>query len=205
MHSASVHSSHYLLVRVAAGDQAAFRLLYNEHWQNIYGVAFVLTRSTTLAEDMVQEVFAKVWLKRDELPKVEKFREWLFLVARNHIFNELRRQRRDDRLVGGLVNYFATQRDGHEQIADPEQALLHKESSRLIRESIERLPAQQQTVYRMARDQGMTREQIAETLGLSTNTVRNHMTQALRSIREYLEKHADSLLLYICLIDSLLR
>lgn len=148
---------------------------------------------------MVQDVFLKIWLKRAELPAIESFRDYLFIVARNHILSELRKRSRDQAFTDALVDYF------HDQEGNPEQQLLRKETGRLIGASIESLPDQQRTVYRMSREQGLSQDEIAAALGISKNTVRNHMAQALRNIRAFLEQHSDGLILHVCLITAWLN
>src|SRR5262249_5656340 len=73
-----------LLSAVAKGDESAFRQLFDQYWDNIYGVAFTFTKSPVIAEEMAQDVFVKIWLKRAELPQVKKFGDYLFIIARNH-------------------------------------------------------------------------------------------------------------------------
>lgn len=62
-----------LLLKTAEGDEFAFRRLFENYWDNIYGVAFAFTKSSVIAEEMVQDVFVKVWTKRQNLPEVKKF------------------------------------------------------------------------------------------------------------------------------------
>jgi RNA polymerase sigma factor (sigma-70 family) len=81
---------------------------------------------------------------------------------------------------------------------------LHKESKELISRAVQRLPEQQRAVYNLYHEQGFSYEKIAEQMGLSKNTVRNHMARANQSIRDYLSGHAEGLLLLVCLIDLLL-
>src|SRR6185312_11580867 len=119
------------------GDESAFRILFDEHWQNIYGVAFMLTKSVPMAEDMVQEIFLKIWMKKEQLPEVKNFRNYLFIVARNHIFNELKRKSKDILFTDQLLDYF------HDNKETPEKKLLQKEAANLIQRVIDRLPPQQ--------------------------------------------------------------
>lgn len=156
----------------------------------------MLTKSEALAEDLVQDVFVQVWLKRAELPKIGQFGDWLFIVARNRVLNELQKRSREAPFTESLLEYFQDQR------RTPEQIFLQREAGRLIHESIERLAPQQQAVYRMSREQGMSHEAIADALGISKNTVHNHLTQALRNMRAYLESHSDGLLLWISVITA---
>jgi RNA polymerase sigma-70 factor (ECF subfamily) len=187
-----------LLQQIAAGDEKAFCRVFSEHWQNIYGVAFMLTKSAVLAEDMVQEIFLKIWIKRAHLPEVENFRNFLFVVARNHIFSELRKQSNEVSFTEQLIDYFTETRK------DPEKALVHKQASEMISKAIEQLSPQQRVVYELSRDKGLTRDQIARQMGISPNTVRNHMAGALEQIRQYLQRHADGFLFTICIIETFL-
>ena len=84
-----------LLRDVAEGDGKAFRLLFERYWRSVYGVALAFTKSPGLAEEMVQDIFLRIWLKREKLSDVEKFDDYLFIVARNHIFNKLKKKWQD--------------------------------------------------------------------------------------------------------------
>src|SRR5690349_21151502 len=82
-----------LLHQVADGDEAAFRQLFEIYADRIYGVAFTYTKSAHLSEEIVQDVFVKLWLKRTALPDISKIADYIFIIARNRIINELRRLR----------------------------------------------------------------------------------------------------------------
>ncbi len=187
-----------ILQQVAVGDESAFRALFDEHWQNIYGVAYMLTKSVPMAEDMVQDIFLKIWMKKEQLPSIENFRNYLFIVARNHIFNELKKRSTDILFTDQLLDYFNDNKE------TPEKKLLQKEASHLIQQAIDRLPQQQKMVYRLSREEGLSRNEIAERLDLSPNTVRNHLAKALEMIRQSLQRDASGLLLWICLAEAFL-
>lgn len=187
-----------LLQLTAEGNEEAFRQLFQQYWDNIYGVSFMLTKSQSLAEDMVQEIFLKIWIKKDQLTLVNDFENYLFILARNHIFDTLRKRSREEQFTKQLADHFKQRPD------NPEQKLLGKESANLIQQAISNLPEQQRLVYLLSRDKGLRQEEIAEQLGISRNTVRNHMARALQSLREFLQNHTEGLLLLICLIDALL-
>jgi RNA polymerase sigma-70 factor (family 1) len=191
-------SENELLHRVAAGDHNAFRQLFDEYWDNIYGVAFTLTKSREMARDLVQEIFVKLWLIRNELTEKESFRNFLFIVARNHIFSELRKKSRQEDLIGHLEAYFK------ESPFHADHQTLYKESASLLQRAIEQLPEQQRLVYTLSREEGWNQEQIAAHLQISRSTIKTHMSRALTAIRQYLESHARDLLLFICLINAFL-
>lgn len=175
--------------KVAKGDEKAFRQLYDHFWGKIYSVAFTLTKSVELSEEIVQDVFLKIWLKKEQLPPIAKFDAYLFIVARNHIYNELRKKTYDQHFVEHLEQYFL------ESAVSPEQEMLLKETNQLINKALEQLPTRQREVYQLSRNEGFDNSTIAQKLGISKLTVKSHMTKALQFIRHYLQPYPDKLLL----------
>jgi len=190
-----VYKEKEILEQVSLGDEKAFRRLFDHYWDNIYSVAFVFTKSSVLAEEMVQDVFLKVWQKRDQLPGIEKFEGWLFTIARNHILNTLRNKSAEQSFSEDLLQYFK------ETTNLPEQQLLLKESEQLISRAAAQLPEQQKKVFLLSRGQGMSHEEIARELGLSKLTIKTHMHMALKSMRLYIEKHGGGALLVLCILN----
>jgi RNA polymerase sigma-70 factor (ECF subfamily) len=187
--SASLDNEYELLLQAAQGDEKAFRLLFDHYWNNIYSVALTLTKSPTLSEEIVQDVFLKIWLKREQLPSVEKFDSFLFTVAKNHIYNELRKKTIEQPFVEHLEQHFL------ESSALPEQMMLLKETKQLIDRAVQQLPDQQRLVFELSRNEGLDYNTIADQLGISRSTVKNHMTKALQFLRQYLNVHRGELVL----------
>jgi len=174
-----------LLSAVAKGDESAFRQLFEQHWDNIYGVAFAFTKSPVIAEEMAQDVFVKIWLKREDLPQVKKFSDYLFIIARNHIFSALRKKLHEQPFSDHLLNYF------QDTSNTPDSQLLFRETEQLLQKAIEQLSPQQHLIYCLSREQGLNQEEIAAKLDISKNTVKSHMSKALQFIRNYLQMHAE--------------
>jgi len=187
-----------LLSQVAEGDEKAFRILFDRYWDNIYGVAFAFTKSSQIAEEMVQDIFLKIWTKKHLLNSIQKFDAYLFRVAKNHIYNELRKKIKEEPFTENVINYFREIRD------TPEQQMIYKESQRLVKQAIENLSSQQKLIYQLSREQGMSQEEIAEKLQISKNTVKSHMNKALQSIRHYLLQYSDSNIFIFLIIIGLL-
>jgi RNA polymerase sigma-70 factor (ECF subfamily) len=187
-----------LLLSVAAGDGSAFEQLFDQYWDHIYSVAYTLTKSRETARDIVQEIFIKIWLVREELPQKDSFPNFLFIVARNHMLDELRKKTRESPFTDQLQAYF------RESPLEADQRLLYNESQALIRQAVNNLPEQQRQVYLLTRESGWSQEEIAQHLQVSKNTVKTHMTRALAAIREYLANSAHGILLAICLLEALL-
>jgi RNA polymerase sigma-70 factor (ECF subfamily) len=183
-----LHNERELLLSMAKGDEKAFRQLFNHYWQHIFSVAFAFTKSIVLSEEIVQDVFLKVWLKRELLIPVKNFKGYLFTVARNHIYNELRKKSCEQAFAKHLEEYFM------EISSLPEQQLLLKEAQSLVDKAVAHLPVQQRTVYELSRKDGLDHSQIADKLGISKLTVKSHMNKALHVIRQAYQSSTGELL-----------
>lgn len=180
-----------LLRKVSQGDESAFTVLFDAYKDKIYTIALRLTNSPSNAEEIVQDVFLKIWLKRDTLTAVEHFRAYLFTATRHHVFNALKRLSLHRQLVGEIARGLTDESN------ETENMLLDKEYQSILREAVEQLPPQQQQVYRLMKEQGLKREQVAELLKISPQTVKQHLAQAMRSIRAFCVARLD---IYIALV-----
>lgn len=189
-----------LLVSVSKGDETSFKILFEAHWDRIYSVAFTFTKSAMTAEEMVQDVFVKIWLRRTELSLVRKFSDYLFIVARNHILSVLRKKVMEEPFAEHLAEYFK------EMSNVPDQQLLCRETEALVLQAVEKLPHQQQLVYSLSRQQGLSLDEIASKLSISKHTVKSHMSKALHFIRQYLHTHSDVgvITIFYCIISGIL-
>lgn len=172
-----------ILQQIAEGNEKAFALLVECKWNNIYSQALTYVKSTHLAQDIVQEVFLKIWEKRKELPAVERFDAYLFIIARNHIVSELRKK-----ILLPLSTDFL---ELEEKAYLPEQLLSGKQLQQLITSAVAQLPAQQKTAWLLSREQGFTHEQIAAAMQLSKEAAKKYVFRALNSLRNYIRTHAD--------------
>ena len=88
----SLHHEKELVQKVAVGNEAAYKELFTRYWDQIYSTALMFTKSPEMSEDMAQEVFARIWVKREKLKEVIHFDAYLFVTARNLIFDQLRQK-----------------------------------------------------------------------------------------------------------------
>jgi RNA polymerase sigma-70 factor (ECF subfamily) len=188
-------NEHKLLLQIAQNDGVAFKLVFDHYWDRIYSMALTYLKSPLYAEDAVQEVFVKLWNNRLQLTAVRKFDSYLFIVARNEIISTLRKK------IVHAPFYEYLSDELTEELA-PDQQLDFKEFQTLIDEAIEKLPVQQQRVYKMSRQEGMSQEQISQELDISISTIKGHMTKALQSIRTQLSLNSNkaTLLWWLILI-----
>lgn len=167
------------LALIANGDEQAFTRLFHQYRNKIYSVALRLTESTFMAEEVVQEVFLRIWIKRVSLLEIKDFEAYLFIVARNYVFSAIKRTARQKNIEEAWINDSPT----FENSADC--VILTKEYEEVIRQAIDLLPAQQKQVYLLSKEQELKREEIARLLQISNETVKTHLSRAMRHIRAY--------------------
>jgi len=184
MEDFSTFNEKALLQLVADGDEKAFTRLFERYSDVTYGFAIVYTKIAESAEEIVQEVFLKLWVSREKLSEIQSFPDHLFIITRNHIIDFLRKHLREKKYQQQLVRHFK------EVSFSPEQQLVFKETGEMIEKAVAMLPPQQQVIYRLRRNEGLPLEEIAFKMNLSRLTVRNHLNKALGAIRAYLQAHS---------------
>lgn len=174
-----------LITCLSEGDEGAFEQLFNRYRQKTFSFAYRVLCSEEAALEISQEVFLQVWLRREKLVGVRNFSAYLRGITRNVIFDELKRISRDNSRREKLWN----NRSATSQEAD--SGMISREYLRVLEEAVDRLPPQQQLVFTLSRENGLSNEEIALQLNLSKNTVKNHLVQALKSVKAYVQVHSD--------------
>lgn len=174
-----------LLKKLREGDQLAFAQIYNLYRSKIYLYACNLCKSVETAEEVVQEVFIRIWQKKEQINPELNFDAYIRKITLNHVLNHLKKIARDKVLQEEVLNYMDAIRHS------TDDSLLEKELLKTYDEAIALLPAQKKLIYQMSRNEEMTHEQIAERLNISKNTVKNHMVVATKFIRSYVSKHGS--------------
>ncbi len=183
-----------LLSLIAEGDETAFAVLFKYYSNRIYTIAFKITGSATTAEEIVQDVFLIIWLKRADLMDIKNFGAYLFVVTRNNVYKVLKQNSRYYKTT------ILTNKDQLLMHNDTENGILEKEYDLLLQKAINRLPAQQQKVYKLMKEQGLKRDEVANLLKIDPETIKSHLAQSMRSIRAYCILHSDIHLgIIICL------
>ncbi|MBS1665434.1 MAG: RNA polymerase sigma-70 factor [Bacteroidetes bacterium] len=171
-----------LLAGVARGDENAFRTLFHAYRPGVYAVALKLLSSSSQAEDALQEIFLKIWLNRDRLPEIQHFASYLHTVTRNHLYNVLRRQAYEEVFLRQLAPPDAVAED----VLSP---LSLRELREMLQGVLSTLTPQQRKVFELSRLEGLKHEEIAEKLVISRETVKKHIGEALRVVREKMMKY----------------
>jgi len=172
-----------LLRLVAEGHRPSFTVLYDRYWKKIYATSLHYLKSPEWAQDLVQDIFLKVWVKRSVLPEIDNFESFLFIVARNELVSAIRKK-----VAAAPLQEQQESTTAAAATDLPDNALSLKQTEQLIADAVAQLPPQQKLVFMLTRHAGLTHEAIARQLGLNTRTVNNHASRALLHIREYLRE-----------------
>ncbi len=174
-----------VLRAVANGSEAAFREIVLHYQDVIYSAAFRLTRNTAMAEDILQDTFMKVWLKRDTLITIDNFGGWIYRIAQNEILNALKK-------IG--IRAKVNERFAVADVPDrdlPSDTVDLKDLESIINKAIQNLPRKQEQAYILIKVKGMTREEASRVLGVSPETVKSNLDHAIRFIRAFCMRNLE--------------
>lgn len=169
-----------LLAGIKRRDQAAFNQLYQTYWRPLYAVAYKIVLSEESAKDVVQDVFVSIWEKASSIT-ILKLEAYLFQAVKLQCFMVLRAgaitRKHLQRFNQVLYQHIAVE-DVHD----------YKELQDLLERSIASLPDRCREVFYLSRMESLPNKQIAEQLNISPKTVENHITKALRVLREAIDR-----------------
>jgi len=185
MHTESGYEIKTLIKQIAEDDEAAFRTIFDHYKAPFYSAAFKMTRSGSLAEEIVQEVFVKIWVKRKIIATAKRPADYIFTILHNCIYAQFRKLALEDKLKTTLAQ------DSEESEDSIQLLLLEKENKAILENVINQMPARQRLIYKLAKQEGWSREEIAKGLNISPNTVRNHLSAAIEFLRNYFRKNAS--------------
>jgi RNA polymerase sigma-70 factor (family 1) len=171
------------------GDDTAFTELYDRYWKLLFYVAFKRLKDHVLAEEVVQDVFADIWLRRHSLKIQSAFKYYIAACAQYQVMAQLARRKKN-----ALVPIAAATDPAGFTQAD--HLLLVKDLEEQLQQLVASLPEKCRLVYELKRGEGLTNREVADQLGISEKTVENQMTKALGRIRGGL---GDAALIYVIL------
>lgn len=181
-----------VLNHVSDGDERAFQALFDHYRAKVYTYALKIVKCEDQAEDILQDVFLKVW-QHQNLGDIVNFEGYLRTMTKNHVLKFFRRQQLEQQNSNKLRNEWS---EAHNET---EECLLLHDSQHLINEAIAHLPPKQKLVYDLCKNQGLKYEAAAKILSVSPLTVKTHMQHSLRFVRKYLSKYTDIANIFLAL------
>lgn len=171
--------SHDILVSaLKKGDKKAFEHIYDQMSEALYGYVYKRVKNREISEGIVQEVFMSLWSKRDELNITTTVKSYLYGMAKFQVLNYMRGEKVRQKYFDNLSAFVLT------QSSNPTEELLQlKDLKFLIEQSISQLPDKCQQAFRLSRYEHLSIKEIAEQMEISTRTVENYLTKALKHLR----------------------
>lgn len=186
MKTAKDYEEKTLLKELSLGNNIAFETIFDQYHGLVYSFAKRLTRSDTLSEEIVQEVFIRIWTGREKMVEVQNFGAYLNRTVRNQVYNALRqlaiREKARERMQQDVFS-----------IQQEEAGCIDQEALEdLLKKAIDQLTPQQKKVYNLCYQEGYKYREAAKKLNISSLTVHSHMKIALKTIRTYISARIDA-------------
>jgi len=190
INAADFHDETGLLIGLSAGDQAAFKALYDKYHHALYRKTLQILRSSSETEDVIQEAFITLWEKRNEIDTTRPLGPWLFTVTFNRAINHLKRQLREKSKAAEATL---------EPVTDNDFLTVEKQWN-LLETAISQLSPQKRRVFQLCKMEGRTYEETSQLMGISRYTVKEYLGEVMYTLREYVHQHVShdtTLLLFL--------
>jgi len=163
--------------RIASGDQSAYKELFELFYHRLLRLAFIITKSRELSEEIVSDVFIGLWRNREKISAIDNLTVYLYVAIRNTSLNYLSRLTK-----ATIVSLDDLDFEPEQPFADPEQALITKEMNSRIFRAIQSLPPKCRIIFKLVKEDGLTYREAAEVLHLSVGTIDNQLVIALKKL-----------------------
>jgi RNA polymerase sigma-70 factor (ECF subfamily) len=183
-----------LALRISDGQKSAYQELFERYAPRIYKFSLSYFKNKTDSEELVQEVFLKIWEKREMLDHSKNIKSFIFKLAVNTIYDFIRRKNIEVAFIEFTKTNFPVESD------DTWQSVIFEDMKQNLQDLVEQLPVQQQKIFHLSKTEGLSNEEIAEKLNLSKRTVENHLYRAISTLKEQLKGKSIFVLLffYLC-------
>lgn len=187
----SIHSD--IIKKLREGSYEAFDTLYNVYADSLYGFVLLHTKSVVQAEDIVQDTFLKLWHMRSSLSVEGSFKSMLFTIAKNHVIDVFRQQINR----ANFEDYIAFCEDENLSDNTSVDKIYYDDFLEKLAIAKQKLTPAQRNIFELSREEGLTNAEIAHNAGLSEQTVKNHLSAALKVLRTELLKYNFLFALFI--------
>lgn len=183
-----------LMQQFISGNEEAFEKLYAQYKPVLCKFIQTFINDSMLTDDIVQEVFVAVWLNRKNIDPDKSFSSYLMTSARNKVYDFFKETAKNRQMMEQRWLNFS------EAVNDTEEALVSIELDELIDSALKQLSSRKRAIFELAKLKGKSHSEIAEELGISKNTVKNHMVDSLKYLKEVIGRYREiamySLLLF---------
>lgn len=181
-------TDHQLFELIQKDQEPAFDELYNRYWEQLFATIFSLTSEKAAAQDITQEIFIKLWLKRKHIEN-QNIVGYLFKIGKLEAYQHLRRHKISEKILA-QVELIAFSIDTEDKV---NFAMAQEQYSKCL----EQLPTKTKEIFKLSREEHLTYQEISEQLGISVKAVEYHMANALRHFRLHFSEFMTALILLL--------
>ena len=187
-----------VLRRMAEGEMAAYRFLFDQHFSDLCNFLLIYLHSKELAEEIALEIFTYIWEKRDTLQIKVSFKSFLFSSAKNRAISLYRKEQKN------LFTPIENEQSISQEDSDSLHFLENTELREIIDHAISKLPEKSKQIYLLAWEENLSHKEIAEQMGITPKTVENHVGIALRKLRESLKPYYRQIFMlwFMCILNN---
>ena len=182
-----------LLNLLKKGDMTAFDIIYKKYCKRLYGFVIRYVKYEIDAEEIVQEVFIKIWENREKINLYSSFESYLFTISYNSTISLLRKRIHEKK----YLEYIKSCQD--EDFSELTDELYFNELNSKIESLLDELTPRQKEIFLLSREEGLTYNEIAKKLGISSNTVKNHIVSVLSFLKSNINNSLATNALFVYL------
>ncbi len=162
-------------------DMKAYRLLYDLLFKGLHSFTYAFVKSSEAAEEIVSDVFIKLWQIRNELAAIENLKVYLFIIAKHFSLNYITKHHKNP-----IISLEEMEPETMIEIGDPEEICISADTLDQIREAVGQLPPQCRIIFQLVKEEGLKYKEVAAILHISILTVRNQVAIATKKIGAHL-------------------
>jgi RNA polymerase sigma-70 factor (ECF subfamily) len=185
-----------IIKRFVAGDMAAFDELYYAYSSRLYNFGLGLLKNPEEAEEMVQDIFIKLWEKQERIDPELNLENYLLTIAYNYIRKYFRTKSIEQKVKNDLI------KEEDYESNNTENKVIYDDLFGIAQDFIEKMPPKRKIVYKLSREEGKTTKEIAEKLGISKRTAESHLNQALQYLKKEMLKYSRFLIPLLFLLGD---
>lgn len=174
-----------LLQRIAEGDRSAFTYFYTSHLNRLYRYIFLFTKSKEDTEEILQDIFIKIWENREKLREVESATAYLTQIAKNKMLDKVRSLQVRHRVLAEI------RRSREDYATTTGDDCAYREYYHVVQRAVDKLPPKRKLIFRLNTENGLSQEEIANQLNISRSVVQKQLYSATKFVRKYLFEHGE--------------
>ena len=183
-------SEEVYLTRLVNADRDAFAFFYEKYSPALHQKLNKMVKIAEIADELLQDVFLKVWIKKDTIDIERPFKAWLYTIAQNTVYDYYRKLAQDKKMQDHLIHTFATFYN------QTEDYIYDKERTAVLNEAIDQLPPQRREIFRLCKLEEKSYKEVAEQLNISVSTVSNQLVHATKAVKDHVFFHSKEFLVF---------